>query len=44
MKVGWSFHGHQHERKNYQDSRKSLGFNAYGVDLCNIARFEGDET
>lgn len=44
MKVGRSFHGHHHESNNYQDTGKSLGFNAYGVGLCNIERFESTIT
>ena len=41
MNVGWSFHGHHHDNFDYQKSWKPLGFNAYGVGLRGIARFDG---
>ncbi|MFZ6800104.1 metallophosphoesterase family protein [Undibacterium sp. Di24W] len=44
MDVGWSFHGHHHDDYDYKKAWKSLGFNAYGVGLCSIARFDSIAT
>ena len=36
MKVKASFHGHHHDRLNYQSQWESLGFQAHGVGFCGI--------
>ncbi len=41
MNIEWSFHGHHHDNLEYGNSLQSFGFNAYGVGLCGIARFDG---
>ncbi|MBY0572775.1 MAG: metallophosphoesterase, partial [Undibacterium sp.] len=43
MDVGWSFHGHHHDNYEYQKSWESLGFNACGVGLRNLAMFNGTQ-
>lgn len=41
MDVGWSFHGHHHDNREYEVSWRALGFKAFGVGLRSIVRFDG---
>ncbi len=37
MKVKFAFHGHHHDRQNYQPYFKELGFHAHGVGFCGVS-------
>lgn len=36
MRVKFAFHGHHHDRLNYQSHCDELGFNAHGVGFCGV--------
>lgn len=41
MKVKYSFHGHMHDRLNYQKDHERLGFSAHGVGFCGVTDMYG---
>ena len=41
MGVKFAFHGHHHDRLNYADHEKSLGFSAHGVGLRGVSDMYG---
>lgn len=42
MKVKRSFHGHHHDRIDYTQQYKTLGFEAFGVGLCGVSDQYGE--
>lgn len=41
MKVKYSFHGHHHDRLNYEKDHERLGFAAHGVGFCGVTDMYG---
>ena len=41
MKVKYSFHGHHHDRLNYEKDHERLGFSAHGVGFCGVTDMYG---
>ena len=41
MKVKYSFHGHHHDRLNYEKDHERLGFNAHGVGFRGVSDMYG---
>ena len=42
MRVAKSFHGHQHDCRDYSAHFDSLGFSAYGVGYCGVMDIDGE--
>ena len=42
LKVKATFHGHHHDRLNYQSQWESLGFQAHGVGFCGVTDQHGE--
>lgn len=43
LRIRAAFHGHHHDRLNYQPHWERLGFKAYGVGFCGVVDQEGKE-
>ena len=41
MKAKYTFHGHHHDRLNYQDKEEALGFSAHGVGFRGVSDMYG---
>ena len=41
MKAKFTFHGHHHDRLNYQDKEEALGFSAHGVGFRGVSDMYG---